>query len=62
MSVPRLMAVEAGHLAERLYPKLSGGEQQKIQLARALVQIWDSGGEAGRYLLLDEPTANLDLA
>jgi iron complex transport system ATP-binding protein len=57
-----LDAFEAGPLSQRLYPKLSGGEQQKIQLARTLVQIWDAADAEGRYLLLDEPTANLDLA
>lgn len=47
-------------LAQRAYPTLSGGEQQRVQLARALAQVWE--GAASRYLLLDEPTNNLDLA
>jgi iron complex transport system ATP-binding protein len=55
-----LELLNAGHLAHRLYPTLSGGEQQRVQLARALTQIW-APGESGRYLLLDEPTSNLDL-
>jgi iron complex transport system ATP-binding protein len=61
-----LDAVEARHLEGRLYPTLSGGERQRVQLARALSQIWESNAgdenDAGRYLLLDEPTSNLDLA
>lgn len=56
-----LEATEAAHLAERLYPTLSGGERQRVQLARVLAQIWERTDEP-RYLLLDEPTANLDIA
>ena len=48
------------HLAERTYTTLSGGEQQRVQLARVLTQIWNN--DYTRYLLLDEPTNNLDLS
>ncbi|WP_157315018.1 heme ABC transporter ATP-binding protein [Chitinibacter sp. GC72] len=56
-----LQCAEVAHLAERRYPELSGGEQQRVQFARVLVQalIARNPGEA-RYLLLDEPTASLD--
>ena len=48
--------------ADRRYPTLSGGEQQRVHLARALAQL-DGPATAGpRYLLLDEPTSALDLA
>lgn len=58
-----LEAAEASHLATRLYPTLSGGERQRVQLARVLAQVWDAPQDgAARYLLLDEPTSNLDLA
>lgn len=57
-----LEAVAALPLARRLYTTLSGGERQRVQLARALAQIWQSGPDQPRYLLLDEPTASLDLA
>lgn len=56
-----LDAVEARHLKERLYPTLSGGERQRVQLARVLAQIWEPSTLGSRYLLLDEPTSNLDL-
>ncbi|MEQ9479149.1 MAG: heme ABC transporter ATP-binding protein [Algiphilus sp.] len=49
-----------GPLARRLYPSLSGGEQQRVQLARVLGQIWTTPGP--RLLLLDECTSALDPA
>jgi iron complex transport system ATP-binding protein len=49
-------------IAERAYPTLSGGEQQRVQLARVLAQIWDKPSTGERYLLLDEPTTSLDIA
>jgi iron complex transport system ATP-binding protein len=51
----------AGPFADRLYPTLSGGEKQRVQLARVLAQIWEAPPDGGRYLFLDEPTNNLDL-
>jgi iron complex transport system ATP-binding protein len=57
-----LAQVEAAHLSDRLYPTLSSGEKQRVQLARVLAQIWDPPAAGPRYLLLDEPTAALDLA
>ena len=53
-----LELVDAGHLKQRIVPTLSGGEQQRIQLARVLAQLWDQNNA---YLFLDEPTAALDL-
>jgi len=47
---------------QQQYPTLSGGEQQKVQLARVLAQIWNDGsGARHTYLFLDEPTTSLDV-
>ena len=51
------------HLAQRSINTLSGGERARAHLARALAQIWQAPADgAARWLLLDEPTAALDLA
>lgn len=42
----------------RLYTELSTGEQQRVQLARVLLQLQQASERA--LLLLDEPTAHLD--
>ncbi|THF60568.1 heme ABC transporter ATP-binding protein [Pseudothauera nasutitermitis] len=57
-----LALLDVAHLAERPYTRLSGGERARVQLARVFAQIWDDCGPGGRYLLLDEPTAPLDIA
>ncbi|WP_409307055.1 heme ABC transporter ATP-binding protein [Pectobacterium sp. B1J-3] len=47
-------------LASRDYRHLSGGEQQRVQLARTLAQLWHDHPTPG-WLFLDEPTSALDL-
>ncbi len=38
-----------------------GGEQQRVLIARTLLQVWPSLNPTGKVLLLDEPLAGLDL-
>ena len=46
----------------RPYPSMSGGEQQRVQFARALAQVPQAVVDGvPRALFLDEPTASLDL-
>ena len=56
-----LVALDIQHLKQRLYTRLSGGEKQRVQLARVMAQIWRSDDASQRLLLLDEPTSSLDL-
>ncbi|MGH1472602.1 MAG: ATP-binding cassette domain-containing protein [Cellvibrionaceae bacterium] len=67
--------LKVDHLAKKQYTRLSGGEKQRVQLSRVFAQIWDdcfSSYECTtdnatvsrlpqKILLLDEPTASLDL-
>jgi iron complex transport system ATP-binding protein len=53
-----LAVVGMDGFTDRVYPSLSGGEQQRVQLARVLSQIEARPSAA---LLLDEPSAALDL-
>jgi iron complex transport system ATP-binding protein len=57
-----LRLTDAWHLRDRSYQRISGGERQRVQLARAIAQVWRPQPQEGepRMLLLDEPTASLD--
>ncbi|MTH35870.1 heme ABC transporter ATP-binding protein [Paracoccus limosus] len=58
-----LAAVGLPGFAGRLYQQLSGGEQQRVQLARVLAQVWHPLDRYGaRWLMLDEPVSSLDIA
>lgn len=57
-----LRSVDGDYLSERTYTQLSGGEKQRVHLARVLAQIWESSPDGERYLILDEPTSSFDLA
>ena len=61
-----MQATAVDHLQLRALNTLSGGEKARVHLARALAQIWEpvldvDGVPVPRWLLLDEPTAALDL-
>ena len=60
-----LVSTGTGHLVDRLFSTLSGGEKQRVVIASALAQLMPTRGDEaiaeGTALLLDEPTASLDL-
>lgn len=49
------------HLKDSFYNTMSGGEQQRVQLARVLAQI-HSTEDTPRFLFVDEPSSSLDIA
>ena len=54
--------VELSGLVHHSYNALSGGEQQRVQFARVILQTYAIAHTQGHaYLFLDEPTASLDL-
>ena len=57
-----LALVDASYLQRRLYTQMSGGEKQRVQLARVLAQIWQPSDLGEQFLVLDEPTAAFDLS
>ncbi|ENN89845.1 hemin transport system, ATP-binding protein [Rhizobium freirei PRF 81] len=58
-----LASVDLGGFEGRFYQELSGGEQQRVQLARVVCQISEPVID-GRpcWLLLDEPVSSLDIS
>lgn len=57
-----LSSVDLSGFAGRHYQELSGGEQQRVQLARVLCQVWEPVLDGRpRFLFLDEPVSSLDI-
>jgi len=57
-----LARVDLGGFGGRFYGELSGGEQQRVQLARVICQVWLPVLDGmPRYLFLDEPVSSLDI-
>ncbi|KKB09893.1 heme ABC transporter ATP-binding protein [Devosia chinhatensis] len=57
-----LHKVDLSGFGARYYGDLSGGEQQRAQLARVLCQVWQPVLDGiPRFLLLDEPVSSLDV-
>jgi len=62
MTRAALIRVDLEGYEGRPYQELSGGEQQRVQLARVLCQVWQADGPEGpRWLFLDEPVSALDI-
>jgi len=58
-----LQRVDLAGYENRFYQELSGGEQQRVQLARVLCQMWEATDNGvARWLFLDEPVSSLDIA
>ena len=54
-------ALELEHLMQRPVTQLSGGEQQRVNLARACLQVWPALQRGQACLILDEPLQSLDV-
>ncbi|WP_039019267.1 heme ABC transporter ATP-binding protein [Halocynthiibacter namhaensis] len=58
-----LSRVDLADYGNRFFQELSGGEQQRVHLARVLCQMWEASHNGlPRWLFLDEPVASLDIA
>ena len=53
MAEEAIEKVGIGYLADRKYTQISGGERQLVMIARALAQ-------QAKFIIMDEPTSNLD--
>ncbi|WP_126972579.1 heme ABC transporter ATP-binding protein [Gynurincola endophyticus] len=58
--------MQVNKLADRYYVQLSGGEQQRVQMARVIAQLQNNHSDNSTQkktgvLLLDEPISNMDI-
>jgi len=56
-----LSLLDAVQFIDRNYTSLSGGEKQRVQIARVLAQLCAHKHQGDQFLFLDEPTSALDL-
>ncbi|MBL4583874.1 MAG: heme ABC transporter ATP-binding protein [Pseudomonadales bacterium] len=56
-----MSAMDLSAMATRSFVSLSGGEQQRVQIARVLSQVWQLESSINAVLILDEPLAALDI-
>ena len=61
IALEALELVGMSGMTERSVDTLSGGERQRVHFARAIAQLHEARRAGRGVLLLDEPTANLDL-
>ena len=63
VSIPQLLEDALGitPFLKKQIEHLSGGENQRVQITRCLLQVWSSILKGNALILLDEPIASLDL-
>lgn len=57
-----LQNIQLQDFIHRNITTLSGGEQQRVHLARVLTQVYETAFSQPKFLLLDEPVSSLDIA
>ena len=55
------LALDISELLERQLNLLSGGEQQRVHIARCLMQVWPAIETGAALILMDEPCQGLDV-